>query len=191
MSSLLCFEHVACVRGGRLLFEQVSFELAAGDAMLVRGPNGAGKSSLLRLAAGLLQPAAGNVQRGADVSLADDALALDREAPLGRALAFWAKLDGRGPELGIALGAFNLRRLADVPVRMLSTGQARRARLARTVASGAPLWLLDEPLNGLDAASADHLDLAITAHRHNGGAVVAASHLPLPGGAWRTLELGR
>ena len=41
--------------------------------------------------------------------------------------------------------------LAEVPVRMLSAGQRQRAALARVVASGAPLWLLDEPANGLDA----------------------------------------
>jgi heme exporter protein A len=83
-----------------------------------------------------------------------------------------------------------LDHLADVPVRLLSTGQARRARLARVIASRVPLWLLDEPLNGLDGDGADRLERAITRHRRNGGAVVAASHQPL-GPGWRVLELGR
>ena len=191
MSSLLRFEEVACIRGGRLLFEGVSFAVPAGDALLVQGPNGAGKSSLLRLAAGLLRPAAGRVQRDAAMALADESLALDRELPLRKALGFWARLDGREKELDVAMAAFDLRHLADVPVRMLSTGQARRARLARTLASGAPMWLVDEPLNGLDHASATHLGHAIEAHRHSGGAILAASHLVLPGGEWRILELGR
>ena len=57
------------------------------------------------------------------------------------------------------------------------------------MASGAPLWLLDEPLNGLDRDGTKRLDAAVAAHRNAGGAVLAASHLPL-GGAWRQLELG-
>ena len=187
---MLRLDGVACVRGGRLLFEGLSLVLASGDALVAQGPNGAGKSSLLRIVAGLLEPAAGRVTRGSSSSLADDGLALDRELALRRALAFWANLDGRTKELDVAMGAFGLAHLADVPVRMLSTGQARRARLARTLASGAPLWLLDEPLNGLDRASAEHFGLAIAAHRHNGGAILAASHLPLPGGEWQSLELG-
>ena len=79
---------------------------------------------------------------------------------------------------------------SDSPVRMLSTGQARRARLARVIASGAPLWLLDEPLNGLDTASVSRLDQAIADHRAAGGGLIIASHAPLAG-EWRTLDLAR
>jgi heme exporter protein A len=57
------------------------------------------------------------------------------------------------------------------------------------MASGAPLWLLDEPHNALDHASRDRLDAAIAAHRAGGGAVVAASHQSLAG-EWTMLELG-
>ena len=87
------------------------------------------------------------------------------------------------------MAAFGLRDLADVPVRMLSTGQARRARLARVMASGAPLWLLDEPLNGLDREGVAALDAAIAGHREQGGAVIAASHVA-PSGDWDRLEIG-
>ncbi|WP_240325624.1 heme ABC exporter ATP-binding protein CcmA [Sphingomonas mesophila] len=183
--SLVSGRGLALVRGGRLLFEGLDLELGAGEALLLTGPNGCGKSSLIRLVAGLLQPSAGTVRRET-AALADDSLALDRELPLQRALAFW-----RGPRLEEAMAALNLHRLADVPVRLLSTGQARRARLARVVASGAPLWLLDEPLNGLDGEGVSALDAAIAAHRSAGGTVIAASHRPLGGGEWRQLDLGR
>ena len=175
---------LALVRGGRLLFEGLDFALAAGEALHVTGPNGCGKSSLIRLVAGLLQPAGGTIVRG-EAALADEHLALDRELALGKALAFW-----RGPKLGAAMAAFELDRLSQVPVRMMSTGQARRARLARVMASGAPLWLLDEPLNGLDSTGTTQLAGAIAGHRASGGAILAASHGPL-GGEWRTLELAR
>jgi len=181
---------VACLRGGRLLFEGLDLRLEPGEALWVRGPNGAGKSSLLRLAARLLTPAAGSVS-AAPTALADEALALDRERTLADALRFWARLDGGAEKLSGALAAVGLEQLGDVPVRMLSTGQARRARLARMVASGAPLWLLDEPLNGLDEQSTGRLADVISAHRRSGGAVLVASHLPIPGEGSRVLELGR
>ena len=183
MNPLLRGECLALVRGGRLLFEGLDLKLEAGEAVHITGPNGCGKSSLIRLVAGLLKPAAGRIER-VDVALADEGLALDRELSLARALAFW-----RGPRLEQALSAFDLDRLAQVPVRLLSTGQAKRARLARVIASDAPLWLLDEPLNGLDRDGADRLAATVAAHRSAGGAVLAASHLPL-GGDWRTLEMG-
>ena len=84
--------------------------------------------------------------------------------------------------------ALGIAPLADVPVRLLSAGQAKRAALARVVASGAPLWLLDEPLNALDGDGAARLASLIERHRGTGGAVLAASHLPLAGD-WRTLDL--
>jgi heme exporter protein A len=190
MEPLLRFEQVACSRGGRLLFDQLDLAIAAGEAVLVTGANGVGKSSLIRLAAGLLRPAEGRV-RSAPAALADEHLALDRELPLRAALAGWARLDGGATRLDDALVALGLAPLAAVPVRLLSTGQARRARLARVAASPARLWLLDEPGNGLDRAGLDQLERLIESHRRDGGAVLAASHIPLAGGEWRRLELGR
>lgn len=181
---LLQGDGIALVRGGRLLFQDLDLHLDRGEAIHVTGANGSGKSSLIRLAAGLLRPSAGRIERS-NAALADETLALDRELPLGKALAFW-----HGPRLVEATAAFELRELLPIPVRLLSTGQARRARLARVVASGAPLWLLDEPLNGLDQRGIAELDRAISTHRKEGGAVLAASHLPISG-EWRTLELGQ
>jgi heme exporter protein A len=186
--SLLELRAVACVRGGRLLFEGLDLRLEPGGAALVAGPNGAGKSSLIRLAAGLLRASAGTVERPARAALADEGLALDPKLGLARALGFWSRLDGAGA--AEAMAAMGLAGLGDVPVRMLSTGQRKRAALARVVASGAPLWLLDEPANGLDGDGQARLEGAMAAHRAGGGAVLAASHQPLalPGAA--RIELG-
>ena len=183
MTGLLRFEGVSLVRGGRALFEDLDLELRRGDALQITGPNGSGKSSLIRLAAGLLAPTGGSVQR-APLALADDHLALDAELPLGRALRFWRA--GVDP----ALDSLGLAHLTRLPVRLLSSGQAKRATLARVVASGASLWLLDEPLNALDAEGAARLAEVIDRHRTGGGAVLVASHQPMPGD-WRQLELGR
>jgi len=183
LSALLRFEAVALRRGGRLLFEDLNLELGPGEALHVTGPNGSGKSSLIRLAAALLEAERGKVTRS-PLALADDAPALDRELSLKRALAFWS-----GPP-NAAMEALGIDHLADVPVRLLSSGQLKRAMLARVAASGAPLWLLDEPMNALDADGASRLAALVAEHRTTGGAVLAASHVPLPGD-YRVVELGQ
>ena len=182
MTPLLRFESVTCRRGGRLLFEGLDLALRPGEALHLSGPNGSGKSSLIRLAAGLLRAEGGRIDRSG-VALADEHLALDRELPLALALRFWSD------EVERPMDALGLTRLAKIPVRLLSTGQAKRATLARVAASGAPLWLLDEPLNGLDADGVHRLDALVAGHLEAGGAVLAASHGSL-GGSWTRMELG-
>nr|WP_245337057.1 heme ABC exporter ATP-binding protein CcmA [Sphingomonas sp. PvP018] len=176
----MAFRRVACDRGGRRLFDDVSFELAAGEAAVVAGPNGVGKSSLIRIAAGLLPPAEGAVTATGRIALLAEAAALDAERTVSEGLAFWAALDGAdSAAVAQALDAVGLAALAGVPVRMLSTGQRRRVAMARVVASGAPIWLLDEPGNGLDAESLGRLEALIARHRGGGGIVLAATHLSL------------
>jgi heme exporter protein A len=180
--TLLAARGLAVARGGRVLAEGITLELARGAAVLVTGANGAGKSSLLRVFAGLLAPAAGTVARDARIAWMGEAAALDADRPIAAALAFWAAQDGvpaAATRVAAALAAVALDDLADVPVRLLSTGQRRRAALARVVASGAPVWLLDEPASGLDAAAVARLELLLEGHRGGGGAVVVATHQPL------------
>ena len=132
MSALLRFESVALRRGGRLLFDGLDLELGAGKALQVAGPNGSGKSSLIRLAAGLLRAEQGQVERS-QLAMADDALPLDRELTLKRALNFW------GGDVDMAMERLGLSHLAQVPVRLLSSGQQKRASLSRVAASGISL----------------------------------------------------
>jgi len=170
---------IACRRGERLLFCGLSLELAAGAALQVSGPNGTGKSSLIRILAGLLRPYAGVVDSIGAMALLDERPALDEHLPLGRALAFWQRLD---------CGQTNLTRLGladltEVPFGYLSTGQKKRAALARMIGQGAPIWLLDEPLNGLDTAAVTLVEAIVAEHCARGGIALVASHQPiaLPG----------
>ncbi|MGE8135075.1 heme ABC exporter ATP-binding protein CcmA [Novosphingobium subterraneum] len=176
---------IACRRGDRVLFRGLSFDLAPREVVHLAGPNGIGKSSLIRILAGLLRPFMGSVERHGALALSDERLALDGHEPLENALAFWQRID-RAPQ---GNADFGLADLLDVPVRYLSTGQRKRAALARVAASGAPIWLLDEPLNGLDTHWSCIAQAAIKAHCNAGGAVIIASHQPLSLDAVKVIEL--
>jgi len=197
-------DQLACRRGDRLIFQGLGFSLPPGGALLLLGPNGSGKSSLLRLLAGLLKPAAGQLFWG------DEPLS-DREAHAGRLhylghqdavkpvltveenLLFWARLhDPETPDqrIAAALAAFNLKALAATPGKLLSAGQRRRLALARLLAAPAPLWLLDEPSVGLDRESVARLESVLAAHRATGGIVALSTHaeIALPGAEVLRLE---
>jgi heme exporter protein A len=192
MSVRLSFSEVAVVRGERLLFRDLSFGLAAGEALVLRGPNGSGKSSLIRVAAGLLTPAAGAIERQGRISLVQDAPPFDPAATLLNALNYWAHLDQQSRDEAIAaLHMMGIGHLADVPVRMLSTGQRKRAALTAAVTSRSEIWLLDEPGNGLDDEGLARLSDAIAAHRSGGGIVVLATHQPIAISDPQAIELGR
>ena len=182
---------LACRRGERLVFAGLAFTLPPGGALALTGPNGSGKSSLLRLMAGLTPPEAG-VLGWDGTSVREDPAAHrarlhfighhDAVKPVltvAETLAFWAGMRG-GQAVAPALERFGLAALADWPCRLLSAGQRRRLALARLVASPAPLWLLDEPLTGLDSDAVADLAAAIAAHRAAGGLVVYSTHAPLP-----------
>ena len=177
---------LALVRGGRLLFEGLNFRIGRGDALLVTGPNGAGKSSLLRLIAGLLEPAEGAITNPFTAAFQAGEPALKPDRRLGSELAFWAGMDGaNASSVEAACIAMGIDSLRDLPCAMLSAGQRQRAALARVIASRAPLWLLDEPTAALDTASEARLLEAIAVHRASGGLVIAVTHhiLPVPGAA--------
>jgi heme exporter protein A len=173
----LRLENVAVVRGNRLVLDGLNLTAGSGDVIWVRGANGCGKSTLLRLIAGLLPLLSGRIEVDGRVALADENPALDVSLSVEKALRFWADMDGASAAArDAAIADMDLIALADIPVRFLSTGQRKRANLARVMASNAPIWLLDEPYNGLDSASCARLDQTILKHSAAGGAVLVAAH---------------
>jgi heme exporter protein A len=177
-SPFLAADNLACRRGERLLFRRLSFRLEAGAACHVTGANGAGKTTLIRALAGLTTPFAGTVTRESALALLDERTGLDPDLPLGRALDFWFGIDGAKDRAGV-MTRLRLETLAEVPVRYLSTGQKKRAALARVLGQNAPVWLLDEPLSGLDTASQGLVSALVREHCGGGGIALIASHQPL------------
>ena len=184
-------EQIACVRGERLVFRDLDFELETGGALILRGPNGSGKSSLLRLATGLLPLEAGVLAWDGE-NIGDDVPEhrarlhyVSHQDPVKPAftveenLQFWAALGGQPDAVPGALAAFGIADLADVPARFLSAGQRRRLNLARIAAVPAVLWLLDEPTVGLDDLAVKALGRVVQDHRARGGMLMVATHLDL------------
>ncbi len=171
---------LAVFRGERLVFRDIGFSLPAGGALLLRGPNGAGKSSLLRVVAGLTPAASGKILWDGENALEDLPTHAGRLAWLGHLDAVKLALTvAEHVAKPAALEAVGLAAHAELPAKLLSAGQKRRLALARVLASGAPLWLLDEPTNGLDATSIALLAGVFAAHRDAGGMILASTHTPL------------
>ncbi len=195
---MLLGEGLAAFRGERLVLRDIDLAVSPGGAMLLTGPNGAGKSTLLRLLAGLVRAAAGRLLWQGSDALADLSAHGARVAYLGHLDAIKPgltvtenlRLWGTPRAITAALEAAGLVPLAELPARMLSAGQKRRLALARLSLRAVPIWLLDEPTLGLDAASVARFGEQLAAHRARGGIVVAATHLPLPLPGAATLALG-
>lgn len=194
----LSVQDLTCVRGGRTVFEHLSFDAEPGKGVQLVGANGVGKSSLLRILAGFLPPAAGTFTlEGADEETPIGEFChyvghlngVKRAFTVHENLAFWTDFLGGG-EVDDALDAFNLLDLKDIPAGLLSAGQARRLGLARLRLVERPLWLLDEPSVSLDEASRNILASTIEGHIAGGGLVIAATHLPLGVKFAQTLTLG-
>lgn len=196
----LSADHLACERGGRLVFRGLSFRVAAGEALLVTGRNGAGKSSLLRMIAGLVRVAAGKLALDGgepDATIGEQAHylghldALKPALTVAENLRFWAEFLGAGGgSIAPALDAVDLAPLAELPAAYLSAGQRRRLSIARLVAVKRPLWLLDEPTSALDAASQARLADLMRRHLASNGIIVAATHGAIGLERARELKMG-
>jgi heme exporter protein A len=198
---------LACCRGDRQLFSELSFALEPGSLLHVRGRNGSGKTTLLRALCGLLAPEAGEIRwKGEDSRHLGDDYRTD--------ILYFGHLNGiKGDLTGIenlrvsttlegnrvgeerlwsVLGQMGLAGFEDLPTRMLSQGQKKRVALARLLVSDAPLWILDEPFTALDTDAVDLLQTLIAGHVENSGMVVLTTHqeVPITSGRIRRLHLG-
>ncbi|HEY4201229.1 MAG TPA: heme ABC exporter ATP-binding protein CcmA [Devosiaceae bacterium] len=179
---------LACQRGDRLLFANLNFSVAPGEALLLRGPNGVGKTSLIRILSGLLRPETGTVTIGgggeedrpaAAMHVLGHLSAVKARLTVEENLKFWSTLNGAERDLHDVLAVVGLAAIADLDAGHLSAGQTRRLALARLLASPRPIWLMDEPTSALDAQGDRLVARLIDEHLDQGGLVVAATHLDI------------
>lgn len=187
-------EALAAIRGDRGLFADLSFALAPGELLYVNGPNGSGKTTLLRMLCGLVLPAAGRVLwDGREIGALGDGYraelaycghhnAIKGDLTALENLRIGVRLAGIAtgePEALNALERMGLQGFEDLPTRVLSQGQKRRAGLARLLLTRARLWVLDEPFNALDSAAVEVLRATIRDHLDRGGMTVLTTHQPV------------
>ena len=191
---MLTVSQLACSRGHKPLFADVSFTLQPGQALHLEGDNGVGKTSLLRMVCGLSFAEMGEVRwhnqviqkqaatyrgslfyLGHGLSLKEELTALENllsdAAVAGRALSTEQAL--------LALARMGLRGREHLPLRVMSQGQKRRTALARLLVSQASLWVLDEPFVALDAKAVDGLRVLLAEHVAQGGMALFTSHQPV------------
>lgn len=180
-------------RGSRPLVSDLSFALAAGEVLHLRGSNGAGKTSLLEVLSGLRAEAAGTISpepEGARLHWLGHKNALNLALTPVENLEFWCGLNGRvATGLVPVLEQLGIAKVRHRACRTLSAGQKRRSALARLLLDRRPLWLLDEPLDGLDAQGLELFAELLKAHLQQGGAAIITSHQPLPAGVPGVREL--
>ena len=170
-----------------MILYDLSLTITPGDMVILRGPNGAGKTTLLRALAGLLKPEQGAITVKNDESTKEDlqtetvfcgALNASKAAlSVTENLRFWAALYGASnDEIETAISQFQLSPYKDYQAGVLSTGLARRLGLARLAIARRPIWLIDEPVSGLDANAAGLFCGLVRGHCSRGGIAVIATH---------------
>ena len=196
---------LACTRGERTLFDGLDLDLQGGEALRIGGDNGAGKTSLLRILCGLSTPNAGTVSWGGV------AIGTMRE-DFCRQLTYIGHLSGIKDDLSAcenlllslrltgktierkaaysALAQMGLDEQADLPTRVLSQGQKKRAALTRLLFSGpTPLWILDEPFAALDQAAQQQLTEIMNRHLDDNGMLIYSTHQEITLSAKNTITL--
>ena len=176
----LTVSNVACVRGGRTVLSGVTFDVTAGQALILKGPNGVGKTTLLRTLAGLQDPVAGTIEFAEDTAAyASHADGVKTQLSVEENLSFWAQVYDQTVEDWV-YDAFDLTDLRHRLAGTLSAGQKRRLGLARLGVIGRDVLFLDEPTVSLDGFSVKlFADFLQNRHLANGGIAVIATHIDL------------
>jgi heme exporter protein A len=200
-NGLLEVEKLACTRGDRPLFRDLSFSLSPGELLHLQGANGSGKTTLLRTLCGLSRPSAGTIRWKGQPVQDDRAEFLSQLCYIGHPnalhgdltgcenLDFEACLNSARSAARTALAEAGLGTVANLPTKLLSQGQKRRTALARLRVTTQPLWILDEPLTALDRRSTEVLQELFGQHLGRGGLIILTSHQDVSLADWPVLTL--
>ncbi|MBB4075993.1 heme exporter protein A [Bartonella fuyuanensis] len=183
---VLLGKNLAAYRNEEILFKGLSFRLFPQQLMTIIGPNGIGKSTLLRIIAGLLEAAEGHIilkSHGQTYPVATACHYLGPQNAMKPLLSvienlqFWAEFYGQHLRfVHEVLAEIGLSDLEYLPFNILSTGQQRRIAIARLLLSYRPIWILDEPISGLDNHAQKLLARIFQRHLNQGGMIIAATH---------------
>lgn len=216
---LFSWQNISIWRGGRSLLANLSGQLNPGQIMFVKGSNGIGKTSFLRTLSGLLSLKTGQISLhftttddvsegksrtplkldhndpafGLNIAYLGHQNGLKRGMTLAEDLAFWGGLtqekNALPSRITDILVRLRLQDLKDRPCQFLSSGQSRRLAFARMMVANRPIWILDEPLVGLDQQARADVTNLMQLHLNQGGIIIVASHDPLTIAAAEYLDL--
>ena len=206
---MLAIENLSFGYGRRVLFNNLSLQVEPGTVTHIVGPNGAGKSTLMSIVAGLLSATDGKIEyvhQNQEVEdrrdyleyIPAEANGLFLKLDAINNLRFWCELRGVDSSLATIEPVLEQWSLAHKLIRegfaveKFSTGMKRRLALARLGLSPAPMWLLDEPIYGLDTEAIATFRKALEQHIASGGGCLVVSHdtEPLAGLVTHTVNLG-
>lgn len=193
--SPLALRGVTVSYGGQPVVFSVDMTVAPGAMTAIIGPNGAGKSTLLKAALGIISPLAGRVtawgqtldSQRARIAYVPQRASVDWDFPtrvidvvlmgLYRELGLLRRVRGKHMDKAMAcLTRVGMQDFAERQIGQLSGGQQQRVFLARALAQGADLYLLDEPFAGVDAATEEAIITVLKSLRDEGKTVVAVHH---------------
>jgi len=174
--------------GDKFLFKNLSFLLESHKPLIIKGLNGSGKTSLLRSICGLLKPVSGEIIFFNDNGEKKDylhlcnysghKLAIKNDLTVQENIRFWCSFYKKEINNDL-LSKFKLDNLADISVSLLSAGQMKKLSLIRVFLSGKCIWLLDEPMVGLDIESQLIVKKLIEKHINFGKLILITSHTDL------------
>lgn len=187
----LLVDDITVNRGDKTVFGGLNLELNSKQVLKLIGPNGSGKSTLLKTIAGLINPVSGSITVDGQSLIGDfervsenicylgHKNALKKEFTVVQNIEFWAKLWGAEDRISTSINKMGIGYLENTPVRYLSSGQTRRAAIARALCHPASIWLLDEPTVGLDEQGLKLLSDVMKSHLKEGGMIICATHVDL------------
>ncbi|MDJ0760470.1 MAG: cytochrome c biogenesis heme-transporting ATPase CcmA [Woeseiaceae bacterium] len=192
MNHKLVAEDLTLFRGERCLFSGIGFALGVGGVLALKGANGSGKTSLLRALAGLIDLEEGTISWDGRPVLDDPQQFRSQFAWYGHRTGFKHDLTPlenlrfdamlrpqRDSSPRDVLRSVGLEKQMELPMRLLSAGQQRRAALARMLIADVPLWLMDEPFTNLDIAGREFVETTLGTHLARGGMAIIATHMAL------------
>ena len=187
---ILKIDNLFCERDDRVLFDQLSFDVGAGEVVQIEGQNGSGKTTLLRILSGLSNHYEGDIYwqdellENCSENFRESLLYFGHQPGVKAVLTpeenlrWYASMHPTIDlnKMDYALAKVGLTGYEDVPCHTLSAGQNRRVSLARLYLSRAPLWILDEPFTAIDKKGVAEKEALIAAHAEQGGTVLLTTH---------------